>query len=86
MHSSQEWRLLSQDEEEEEEELDEVEEAEGLEDAEEAANRRMDMTSEAVCFGFEHCYKAFTAYYAYIGEADGLAASCVKLVPLLQLG
>ena len=42
------WCLLSQDE-DEEEELDEVEEAEDLEDAEEAANRRMDMTSEAVC-------------------------------------
>ena len=41
------WCLLSQDE--EEEELDEVEEAEDLEDAEEAANRRMDMTSKAVC-------------------------------------
>lgn len=40
--------FLSQDE-EEEEELDEVEEAEDLEDAEEAANRRMDMTSKAVC-------------------------------------
>ena len=29
--------------------MDEVEEAEDLEDAEEAANRRMDMTSKAVC-------------------------------------